>query len=325
MIDFLANPSWLNPQIDFLLFLQNIRNGYTDILNNFLMSFTIAGEILVPTLIASIFYWCVDSKKGIYLFTLIGFNYFVSVLMKMLACVYRPWVLSSEIHPVEKALPLAQGYSFPSGHSTMAACVYGGIAKIYSKNKILVAGLLLFICFIGFSRMWLGVHTPQDVVFGILTGLVLVLLLAYFINKAEENKNIYLISILIIDIAAVWALIYMCYLKSYPIDYVNGTLLVNPVSNMSITIISYAYALGFINGGFLCRRYFPFEAIEGSLQGRILRGIIGAVLLFFIIHYGLEYVITHDCDYKLKFATAFVIPFFITAIYPLAFRLKYFK
>lgn len=326
MIDFLTNPSWLNHQIDFLLLLQNFRESHTDIFNNFLLSVTVFGEILIPTLIASIFYWCVDTKKGLYLFTLIGFNYFVSVLMKMLACVYRPWVLSEKIHPVEKALILTKGYSFPSGHSSMAACIYGGIAKIYQQNKILVAGLILFICFIGFSRLWLGVHTPQDVVFGILAGLVLVFLLAYLINKAEQNKNIYLVSMLLIDVAACIALVYMCYIKSYPMDYVNGALLVNPDSAINVSIISYAYALGFINGGFLCRRYFPFEAQEGSLLGKVFRGIIGSIILFFAIHHGLEYIITHKVDYKLDFLIAFAVSFFITAIYPLIFkRVKFFN
>ena len=38
MIDCLSNPNWINPQIDFLLFLQNIRLNCSDIIDKFTLS-----------------------------------------------------------------------------------------------------------------------------------------------------------------------------------------------------------------------------------------------------------------------------------------------
>jgi undecaprenyl-diphosphatase len=64
-------------------------------------------------------------------------------------------------------------YSFPSGHSVMSACFYGVIAAIFtvrmeSRTKRIAswtaAALLALI--IGFSRIYLGVHYPTDVLAG---------------------------------------------------------------------------------------------------------------------------------------------------------------
>ena len=74
MIESLSNPEWINPQIDFLLFLQNIRLNCSDIIDKFFLSITIFGEFWLPTLICAIVYWCIDFKAGIYLFSLEGFN-----------------------------------------------------------------------------------------------------------------------------------------------------------------------------------------------------------------------------------------------------------
>ena len=50
----------------------------------------------------------------------------VNGLLKVAACVYRPWIRDPRVVPNEKALAEATGYSFPSGHSMNAAAVYGG-------------------------------------------------------------------------------------------------------------------------------------------------------------------------------------------------------
>jgi undecaprenyl-diphosphatase len=64
-------------------------------------------------------------------------------------------------------------YSFPSGHSVMSACFFGVLAAILTTRmesrarKIAIwTGAALLAVAIGFSRVYLGVHYPSDVLAG---------------------------------------------------------------------------------------------------------------------------------------------------------------
>lgn len=317
MIEFLSNSEWINPQLDFLTLLQTIRTEHFEYLNKAFLSITILGEIWLPILICSIVYWCIDTKTGMYLFSLFGCELIFTQLFKMVACVYRPWVLSDKIHPVELAVPAAKGYSFPSGHSATAASILGGLAYIYRKNKILCSLLILIILCVGFSRLWLGVHTPQDVAVGLTTGFILVFWINSLINWAENNKNRYLYLLVTIDILAFLALIYICYFNHYPMDYINGKILVNPQNSIYSAVICYGEALGIINGAILCRRFTNFEAKNAETKSKIKRGLFGAISVFVLLKFVLGYVYTNALNYKLAFITAFATGIFITLIYPL--------
>jgi undecaprenyl-diphosphatase len=88
-------------------------------------------------------------------------------LMKALVARPRP--------PAAIALYREPLYSFPSGHAAMAAAFYGflafSLARKNPRSRALIwlaAFLLAFL--IGFSRVYLGVHYPSDVVAGWLLG-----------------------------------------------------------------------------------------------------------------------------------------------------------
>ena len=319
MIEHLSNECWINTQIDFLLFLQNIRTSHFNYLNDLFLSITIIGEFWLPTVICAIVYWCIDLKAGIYLFSLSSINMFFAHLFKMLACVYRPWVLSEKIHPVDKAIALAAGYSFPSGHSAQASALLGGLAFLNRKKVWLAVLLVLFVFLVGFSRMWLGVHTPQDVIVGFLIGFSLVFILNSVINWAEKNPNRYLYLLGLLNTAIILVLIYICYFNCYPMDYVNGKLLVDPHHSVQVSIYCFAYVSGVLSGAFLCRRYFPYNPKDGSIKERFSRGIIGAAIVIILFKLAMKYLFCGACDFKIVFLLSFLSGFFITAIYPFIF------
>lgn len=74
--------------------------------------------------------------------------------------------------------PLPASYSFPSGHAFGSLCFYGILAwlvtrklKSYSAKIMLFISSALLILLIGFSRIYLGVHYPSDVLAGYAAGL----------------------------------------------------------------------------------------------------------------------------------------------------------
>lgn len=68
-------------------------------------------------------------------------------------------------------------YSFPSGHALFATCFYGTLAALLTaqfENTLLriavwAPAVLMMVC-IGWSRIYLGVHFPTDVLAGYLAG-----------------------------------------------------------------------------------------------------------------------------------------------------------
>ena len=320
MIECLSNPCWINPQIDFLLFLQQIRIGHFDIFDKFFLSVTVFGEFWLPTLICAITYWCIDFKAGIYLFTLEGTNILFAHLFKMLACVYRPWVLNDKLCPSSLAVPYAKGYSFPSGHSIMSSSILGGTAFLLRKNPISCSILVFIILLVGFSRLWLGVHTPQDVICGLLIGLFLIFTVNKLINWAELNKNRYLYIACFVNIIAIIALIFICFFNTYRVDYVDGELLVNPQNLKYITCVVYGYALGLLNGCCICRRFFPYNPKNFSVKTRIYIGLVGICLIISLLKYVLKYIIMNILPIKIAFIITFAVGIVITLIYPMLFQ-----
>ena len=319
MIDCLSNPEWIKPQIDFLLLLQNLRIGHFEVFDKFFLSVTVFGEYWLPTLICAIVYWCIDFKTGIYLFSLNSFNIIIAHLFKMIACVYRPWVLDNRITPSELAVPFAKGYSFPSGHSAMSSSVIGGVAYLLRHKKLIVLLLVFLILLVGFSRMWLGVHTPQDVVIGFLIGFSLIFGVNGLINWAEKDKNRYLYLLAGIDIFVILSLIFVFCFNNYRVDYVNGEILVNPEGLKYHTIVLFAYALGLINGCFLCRRFCPFEPKDVSPKRRIVRGIVGTVILILMLKYIFEYVVMNHVNCTMAVILMLFVGVTVTLIYPVIF------
>lgn len=316
--ELLSNGSWLAPQIDYLIWIQNLRMSSGGIFDNCFLHITMFGELLIPTLIMCIIYWCFSFNAGLYLFSLNSVGLLAIHTLKMVACIYRPWVLSDKIKPLEGAMKMAGGYSFPSGHCAMASSTWGGMAYLLRNKKILCGAIIFLILLIAFSRNYVGVHTPQDVIVALLIGFVLVFATDYLLKWCEKEKNRYLYAMAVFTILSICFFVYII-TKHYPMDYINGKLLVDPKGPIYVTVLYIGWVTGLFNGVMLCKRFFPFDAKQGSLRNKILRGTIGSVILLGLF-FGLEnYIFNNSWSHPVAFWVMFGIGFFITAIYPLIF------
>ena len=88
------------------------------------------------------------------------------------------------------------GYSFPSGHSMVSMAYYGFLIYLiykYVKNKyikwISICILSIFICLIGISRIYLGVHYTSDVLAGFLISITYLIMYIEIVNKYVLEKG----------------------------------------------------------------------------------------------------------------------------------------
>jgi undecaprenyl-diphosphatase len=68
-------------------------------------------------------------------------------------------------------------YSFPSGHAMVSLVIYGLIGYLLAnhykhRSRLILSLAALLVVLIGFSRLYLGVHWPTDVIAGYAAGLV---------------------------------------------------------------------------------------------------------------------------------------------------------
>ncbi|MBE6696306.1 MAG: phosphatase PAP2 family protein [Ruminococcaceae bacterium] len=195
--------------MSFLYFLEGLRNPVLDFLFSLI---TLFGEETIFMAAGMIVFWCVDKFKGYYILCVGFFGTIINQFLKIVCRVPRPWVKDPNFTIVESAREAASGYSFPSGHTQTSVGLYGGVCRI-TKNKALRITMIALACLVGLSRMYLGVHTPTDVLVSAAIAIILIFV-AYPIFKKAEGSPKVMYSVLAFFLATMIA--YLCFVLYFP-------------------------------------------------------------------------------------------------------------
>ena len=192
--------------MEFLRLLESIR---IPVLNELMLLITHLGEETAFLVAALIIFWCVDKYEGYYTLGVGLFGNMANQFLKILCRIPRPWVRDPNFHALESAIPEAGGYSFPSGHSQTAVGYLGCIA-VNHRNKILRSICIALMVLVPFSRMYVGVHTPADVLVG--SGMALLMIFAFRPLLLGDKKRIpwFFGAMVVLSIA------YLLYVELYP-------------------------------------------------------------------------------------------------------------
>ena len=303
--------------VDYLLFLQGIREDWGG--EGLFTLISALPKSALTAAIPAILYWCFNKQAGIFILFNATCGRVINDLLKGTFCVYRPWIKDAELIPSSEALEKASSFSFPSGHTQFATAVYGGFAFFYRKVLPLAVIIIcaVMVLAVAFSRNFLGVHTPQDVLVAIIYSIGLFYAaekIFTWIGKDDERKLLFFVGGLITcAVVFLWL-----YFKPYPEDFLNGKLIVDPLKARADAFDALGFGLAFFLGWFLEQKFINFK-IKVSNKDRLWRVIIGFAVLgvIAVVIYPLIKVLFSVEAYK--FFKAFLPFFSILFIIPLIF------
>lgn len=256
--------------MEFLYFLEGLR---VPVLDEIMLLITRLGEETAFLAAALIIFWCVDKRKGYYVMSVGFIGTMLNQFLKLLCAVPRPWVLDPNFTIVEQAREAATGYSFPSGHSQNAVGTFGAIAA-GTKNRWVRIVCIAIAVLVPFSRMYLGVHTPADVLTGslIALGLVLVLKPIMTFQKKWAMKGI-------ISLMLVLSIGLLLYVELYPFPVDMDT------HNLESGLKNAYTMIGCLTGVAIVyvaeKKYVNFET-SACWWAQILKTVLGLALVLLV-------------------------------------------
>ena len=199
-----------------MTFLEALAALRSPVFDAFFLLVTRLGEEFLYMAVALAVFWCGRKSHGYFLLTVGFVGTVCNQFLKLFFRVPRPWIKNPDFQAVEAAIPAATGYSFPSGHTQIATGLYGGIARLYRHPFVRTAGIAI-VLLVAFSRMYLGVHTPLDVLVSLAIGTLLVFLLAPFFARVDKDIHLmYKICVPLVLLAA--ANLLFVHLYPFPLD-----------------------------------------------------------------------------------------------------------
>jgi membrane-associated phospholipid phosphatase len=235
-------------QIEIIKFIQSIISPFWDIMFQLV---TMTGEEEFYILIAAIIFWCVNKKFGYKLGFALLTSTIVNSALKDAMNVQRP-IGTPGIRSLR--VETAGGQSFPSGHTQGATTLWISAMIQVRKKWMYITGSLAIVL-VGFSRLYLGVHWPIDIVGGIVIGTAWVFISNYIFDYAESSKNKWILMLIVIPM-----LIGMIFIREKNYYTIAGTVC--------------AFFIGYI----IESKYVQFD-VRNTIVKQIVKLVFGLAIL----------------------------------------------
>ncbi|UYT08554.1 phosphatase PAP2 family protein [Treponema denticola] len=314
--------------------IRTIQNFSSPFLNEIMKIFTDASTYGFVVFIIGLYLWCIDYKKGLHLAYAAAFTSGLNGGIKRILKIPRPFT-----HAPEIMLKSIGGFSTPSGHSSISAFIYPAVLfyKPFRENlskdaqsakpqkngtasgKIKIEAAIILPLLVGFSRVYLGVHYPTDVLLGWGLGAFIFLSMMFFLpaieaklstlNRTDESdaQNIKFKKTASIrfTLAALFSFILIF------------------ISREKVNEAGLILGLAFGNIRILENSKYSFDASSGTWVQKILRFIIGSALscIPIIIFYLLK-IDSSYAQYRLyRFLEFFAVGLIASGLAPIIFCL----
>lgn len=222
----------------------------TPALTAFFTTITSLGSLEFYMLAIPIIYWIMDKH--------FGFRFSIFFIVSAYLNSAAKHIFQTERPPRDIRLVTQEGYSFPSGHA-QGSTVFWGFLALKQKASWAYALSALMILLISFSRIYLGVHWPIDILGGVSIGVVLLALYARFSHGNLESipLHTWIIGSTILALLLYW---------------------LHPTGDGPMAV---GFMLGALIGYRLELLYVQFEE-KGTLFQNISKLVLGVALLFLL-------------------------------------------
>lgn len=278
--------------MEFVRMLQDIRFSVPDAVDGFFAFVSsYAFNVAIPMVMICYILWFVDKRGGL----LLSLNYSFSMLFAWIVKGWvrqpRPWELDPEIDPYDPSVKGKSTYSFPSGHTASVLSSYGTAAAIIRTGWFRAFCIVMMIL-VPFSRMFLGMHTPADILGSVAVVIAVCAVNHIIIKLFYDDRRI----ILAIYTALTVAAAALCMAVGGDIHYITPC----------------GICLGTAVGTFLEDRYVGYSIPVLSVKKAVLRLVLGMMIM--LVLFGIPYLFHSDIG---TIIGGFLTMVFATAVYPM--------
>jgi membrane-associated phospholipid phosphatase len=162
-----------------LEWLISLQQAGGDTAATFFKAVTFLGDQEFYLLMFPLIFWCIDTRLGVRVAVAYLISTWINVTIKELTMAPRPFDLNPAVGLIDE-----EGFGMPSNHAQATTMIFGVLAHHLKKPWAWAAAVILALL-VGFSRIYLGLHFPTQVIVGwVLGGLFLTVYIG-FLDQIE--------------------------------------------------------------------------------------------------------------------------------------------